>query len=61
MRGEDSNCPERASSLPGGNSTGEIAPGAKGVIASSTVLGGGEAMPAKLEWLWMRLWAERKG
>ena len=42
-------CLERRPSSRGGSNTGEIAPVTKGSVASSPVLGGGEAVTAKLE------------
>jgi hypothetical protein len=45
---EDSNCPEQARSSRDGSNSGEIAPGAKGVVASNPMLVGGEAVTAKL-------------
>ena len=49
MRARDRRLPERTSSLRRGSNLGEIAPDAKGTVASGTVLGGSEAMTAELE------------
>jgi hypothetical protein len=49
LRAKDRWLPGAGAEFTRGSNTGKITPGAKGVVANGTVLGGGKAVTAKLE------------